>query len=199
MNREERENDVLEQLLRESLASDAEPAEDFTARLMEQVHRTPQDKARKQPYQKILAALAACAVIAVAIPLIMPRMGSQNAVSADSAAPEMQEEANGADTADDRLVYSTAPTNGGEEDFYTAEQNDSRKQNYGAGETVTLTGQEAGEAREMLDAMAVEPVSAEDGSVTYDLTREQAAALGETVEALHDIDGGVTLILEVAE
>lgn len=198
MNREDRENDVLEQLLRESLASDAEPAEDFTARLMEQVHRTPQDKARKQPYQKILAALAACAVIAVAIPLIMPRMGSQNAVSADSAAPEMQEEANGADTADDRLVYSTAPTNGGEEDFDTAGQQD-RKQNFGAGEAVTLTGQEAGEAREVLDAMAVEPVSAEDGSVTYDLTREQAAALGETVEALHDIDGGVTLILEVAE
>ena len=198
MNREERENDVLEQLLRESLASDAEPAGDFTARLMEQVRRTPQEKARRQPYQKILAALAACAVIAVAIPLIMPRMGSQNAVSVDSAAPEMQEEANGADTADDRLVYSTAPTNGGEEDFDTAGQQD-RKQNFGAGEAVTLTGQEAGEAREVLDAMAVEPVSAEDGSVTYDLTREQAAALGETVEALHDIDGGVTLILEVAE
>ena len=198
MNREERENDVLEQLLRESLASDAEPAEDFTARLMEQVRRTPQEKAKKQPYQKILAALAACAVIAVAIPLIMPRMGSQNAVSADSAAPEMQEEANGADTADDRLVYSTAPTNGGEEDFDTAGQQD-RKQNFGAGEAVTLTGQEAGEAREVLDAMAVEPVSAGDGSVVYDLTREQAAALGETVEALHDIDGGVTLILEVAE
>ena len=198
MNREERENDVLEQLLRESLASDAEPAEDFTARLMEQVRRTPQEKAKKQPYWKILAALAACAVIAVAIPLIMPRMGSQNAVSADSAAPEMQEEANGADTADDRLVYSTAPTNGGEEDFDTAGQQD-RKQNFGAGEAVTLTGQEAGEAREVLDAMAVEPVSAGDGSVTYDLTREQAAALGETVEALHDIDGGVTLILEVAE
>lgn len=198
MNREERENDVLEQLLRESLASDAEPAEDFTARLMEQVRRTPQDKAKKQPYQKILAALAACAVIAAAIPLVMPRMGSQAPTSADSAAPEMQEEANGADTADDRLVYSTAPTNGGEEDFDTAGQQD-RKQNYGAGETVTLTGQEAGEAREVLDAMAVEPVSSEDGSVTYDLTREQAAALGETVEALHDIDGGVTLILEVAE
>lgn len=198
MNREARENDVLEQLLRESLASDAEPAEDFTARLMEQVRRTPQDKAKKQPYQKILAALAACAVIAAAIPLVMPRMGSQAPTSADSAAPEMQEEANGADTADDRLVYSTAPTNGGEEDFDTAGQQD-RKQNYGAGETVTLTGQEAGEAREVLDAMAVEPVSSEDGSVTYDLTREQAAALGETVEALHDIDGGVTLILEVAE
>ena len=198
MNREERENDVLEQLLRESLASDAEPAGDFTVRLMEQVRRTPQEKARKQPYQKILAALAACVVIAAAIPLVIPRASNQAPTSADNAAPEMQEEANGADTADDRLVYSTAPTNGGEEDFDTAGQQD-RKQNFGAGEAVTLTGQEAGEAREVLDAMAVEPVSAEDGSVTYDLTREQAAALGETVEALHDIDGGVTLILEVAE
>ena len=198
MNREERENDVLEQLLRESLASDAEPAEDFTARLMEQVHRTPQDKARKQPYQKILAALAACAVIAVAIPLIMPRMGSQNAVSADSAVPEMQEEANGADTADNQLVYSIAPTNSSEEDFDAAGQQD-RKQDYGAGDTVTLTGQEAGVAQEALEAMAVEPISTGDGSVTYDLTREQAAALGETVDALHGIDGGVTLILEVVE
>ena len=198
MNREERENDVLEQLLRESLASDAEPAEDFTARLMEQVRRTPQEKARKQPYQKILAALAACAVIAVAIPLVMPRMGNQAATSADSAAPEMWEEANGADTADNQLVYSTAPTNSSEEDFDAAGQQD-RKQDYGAGDTVTLTGQEAGEAREALEAMAVEPVSAGDGSVVYDLTREQAAALGETVEALHNIDGGVTLILEVVE
>ena len=198
MNREERENDVLEQLLRESLASDAEPAEDFTARLMEQVHRTPQDKARKQPYQKILAALAACAVIAVAIPLVMPRMGSQAPTSADCAPQEVLENANGAGTADDQLVYSTAPTNSSEEDFDAAGQQD-RKQDYGAGDTVTLTGQEAGVAREALEAMAVEPVSAGDGSVVYDLTREQAAALGETVEALHNIDGGVTLILEVVE
>ena len=198
MNREERENDVLEQLLRESLASDAEPAEDFTARLMEQVRRTPQEKAKKQPYQKILAALAACAVIAVAIPLIMPRASNQAATSADSAAPEMWEEANGADTADNQLVYSTAPTNDSEENFDAAGQQD-RKQDYGAGDTVTLTGQEAGVAREALEAMAVEPVSAGDGSVVYDLTREQAAALGETVDALHDIDGGVTLILEVVE
>lgn len=198
MNREERENDVLEQLLRESLASDAEPAEDFTARLMEQVRRTPQEKAKKQPYQKILAALAACAVIAAAIPLVMPRASNQAATSADSAAPEMWEEANGADTADNQLVYSTAPTNDSEEDFDAAGQQD-RKQDYGAGDTVTLTGQEAGVAREALEAMAVEPVSAGDGSVVYDLTREQAAALGETVEALHGINGGVTLILEVVE
>ena len=49
MNREERENDVLEQLLRESLASDAEPAGDFTARLMEQVHEALAAEFKKDP------------------------------------------------------------------------------------------------------------------------------------------------------
>lgn len=39
---------------------------------MEQVRRTPQEKAKNRPYKKILAAVAACAVIAVAIPLVMP-------------------------------------------------------------------------------------------------------------------------------
>lgn len=44
MRPEERENDMLEQLLRESLASEAVPSEDFTQRLMEKVSRTPQEK-----------------------------------------------------------------------------------------------------------------------------------------------------------
>lgn len=198
MNREERENDMFEQLLRESLASDAVPAEDFTDRLMEQVRRTPQEKARRQPYRKILAALAACVVIAVAIPLVIPRASNQAPTSADCAAQEMLEDANGADTADEQLMYSTAPTNGGEADLDTAGQQD-RKQNYGTGETVTLTGQDAGEAMEVLEAMAVEPVSAGDGSAVYDLTQEQAEALGKTINALYGIDSSVTLILEVEE
>ena len=69
MKNNERENDVFDELLRDALASDAAPSEDFTARLMEQVRRTPQEKPlRKQPVIKLLAAVAACAVIAVAIP-----------------------------------------------------------------------------------------------------------------------------------
>ena len=71
MKNNERENDVFDELLRDALASDAAPSEDFTARLMEQVRRTPQEKPlRKQPVIKLLAAVAACAVIAVAIPLV---------------------------------------------------------------------------------------------------------------------------------
>ena len=37
MKNNERENDVFDELLRDALASDAAPSEDFTARLMEQV------------------------------------------------------------------------------------------------------------------------------------------------------------------
>ena len=91
MKNNERENDVFDELLRDALASDAAPSEDFTSRLMEQVRRTPQEKPlRKQPVIKLLAAVAACAVIAVAIPLVTGGMGSSaadQAASADSAAP----------------------------------------------------------------------------------------------------------------
>ena len=60
MKNNERENDVFDELLRDALASDAAPSEDFTARLMEQVRRTPQEKPlRKQPVIKLLAAVAA--------------------------------------------------------------------------------------------------------------------------------------------
>lgn len=45
MKDNERENDIFDELLRDALASDAAPSEDFTARLMEQVRRTP----RKSP------------------------------------------------------------------------------------------------------------------------------------------------------
>lgn len=87
MKHNEWENDGLDELLRDALASDAAPSGDFTERLMEQVRRTPQEKAKNRPYKKILAAVAACAVIAAAIPLVMPRGNST--ASADNAAPMM--------------------------------------------------------------------------------------------------------------
>ena len=87
MKHNEWENDGFDELLRDALASDAAPSGDFTERLMEQVRRTPQEKAKNRPYKKILAAVAACAVIAVAIPLVMPRGNST--ASADNAAPMM--------------------------------------------------------------------------------------------------------------
>ena len=83
------EYDVFDQLLEDALASDAVPSDDFTVRLMEQVRRTPQERPRHmRPALKALAALAACAVIAAAIPLAMPRMGSaadSSAAAADTA------------------------------------------------------------------------------------------------------------------
>ena len=52
MKDNERENDIFDELLRDALASNAAPSDDFTARLMEQVRRTPQEKPlRKQPDQ----------------------------------------------------------------------------------------------------------------------------------------------------
>ena len=87
MKHNEWENDGFDELLRDALASDAAPSGDFTERLMEQVRRTPQEKAKNRPYKKILAAVAACAVIAAAIPLVMPRGNST--ASADNAAPMM--------------------------------------------------------------------------------------------------------------
>ena len=87
MKHNEWENDGFDELLRDALASDAAPSGDFTERLMEQVRRTPQEKAKNRPYKKILAAVAACAVIAVAIPLVMPHGNST--ASADNAAPMM--------------------------------------------------------------------------------------------------------------
>lgn len=90
MRPEERENDMLEQLLRESLASEAVPSDDFTKRLMEKVNRTPQEKrVITFPYKKVLATVAACAVIAAAIPLALSGGGApmNDAASADCAVP----------------------------------------------------------------------------------------------------------------
>ena len=58
MKHNEWENDGFDELLRDALASDAAPSGDFTERLMEQVRRTPQEKAKNRPYKKILAAVA---------------------------------------------------------------------------------------------------------------------------------------------
>lgn len=54
MKHNEWENDGFDELLRDALASDAAPSGDFTERLMEQVRRTPQEKAKNRPYKKIL-------------------------------------------------------------------------------------------------------------------------------------------------
>ncbi len=210
MKNNERENDVFDELLRDALASDAAPSEDFTSRLMEQVRRTPQEKPlRKQPVIKLLAAVAACAVIAVAIPLVTGGMGSSaadQAASADSAAPEasMGADADGAPRSQEGgSIYLTdepADENGMSDE--SQDNSENWKQMTGSAETVnalTLTGQDARDAKAALDAVDIQPAKTETDRYIYVLTEQQAQELGRTVDALYGVEGSLTLILEVTE
>ena len=208
MKNNEQKNDVFDELLRDALASDAAPSDDFTARLMEQVRRTPQEKPlRKQPVIKLLAAVAACAVIAVTIPLLMPRGGAafDQASSADCAAPEV--ELNGADeeprsTEGGSIYLTDEPTVGNGMSDGSQDNSENWKQMTGSAEPVqalTLTGQDAVDAKAALDAMDIQPNAEENSLCYYDLTEQQAQELGKTVVALYDIDGSLILILEVTE
>lgn len=202
MKHNEWENDGFDELLRDALASDAAPSGDFTERLMEQVRRTPQEKAKNRPYKKILAAVAACAVIAVAIPLVMPHGNST--ASADNAAPMMDM------TADDGAYdneYMTSGAPSGDREPADSQQNVTEDAKNGADDLplidadqeITLVGQDADDAKAALDEMGVLPVSAERSSYTYDLTEQQAQELGKTVDALYNIEGSLALVLEVTE
>ena len=209
MKDNERENDIFDELLRDALASDAVPSEDFTARLMERVRRTPQEKPlKKQPVIKILAALAACAVIAVAIPLVTGGMGSSanQASSADCAAPEAA--MNNADDragGDNQMVYSTFPntdSTGGAPDS-DGQLDTNLKQNIAPDsktvQALTLVGQDARDAKAALDTMDIQPTEIENGRYIYDLTQQQVQELGQTVDALYGAEDGLILILEVTE
>lgn len=202
MKHNEWENDGFDELLRDALASDAAPSGDFTERLMEQVRRTPQEKAKNRPYKKILAAVAACAVIAVAIPLVMPRGNST--ASADNAAPMMDM------TADDGAYdneYMTSGAPSGDREPADSQQKVTEDAKNGADDLplidadqeITLVGQDAADAKAALDEMGVLPVSAERGSYTYDLTEQQAQELGKMVMALYSVEGDLILVLEVTE
>lgn len=212
MKDNERENDIFDELLRDALASDAVPSEDFTARLMERVRRTPQEKPlKKQPVIKILAALAACAVIAVAIPLVTGGMGGagaafDQAASADCAAPEAA--MNNADDragGDNQMVYSTFPntdSTGGAPDS-DGQSDTNLKQNIAPDsktvQALTLVGQDARDAKAALDTMDIQPTEIETSRYTYDLTQQQVQELGQTVDALYGAEDGLILILEVTE
>ena len=186
------EYDVFDQLLEDALASDAVPSDDFTARLMEQVRRTPQERPRHmRPALKVLAALAACAVIAAAIPLAMPRMGS--AADSSAAAADTADVLDGAvnqyaaDDAENNMMVGSAPD---------GDAADKKEKSGDTPETVTLTGADAQKAQSVLADMSLQPFDQEDSATVYELTAEEAAALGEQVDALYGIEGPCTLILE---
>ena len=195
MKRDDLEFDSFEQLMRDSLASDAVPADDFTARLMEQVQRTPQQRAKKQPRtMKVLAALAACLVIAVTIPLAMPK-GSAKSSDMAPAAPDASPQ--------EQMLFAAGADNGNHETSadIAADRDGEPRQKNDVWETVTLVGQDAEEARRVLDSMGIEPLeeTAYDGSTAlrYELTAEQTSMLGEVIDALYGAEDGIILILEV--
>ena len=186
------EYDVFDQLLEDALASDAVPSDDFTARLMEQVRRTPQERPRHmRPALKVLAALAACGVIAAAIPLAMPRMGS--AANSSAAAADTADVMDGAvnqyaaDDAENNMMVGSAPD---------GDAADRKEKSGDTPETVTLTGADAQKAQSVLADMSLQPFDQEDSATVYELTAEEAAALGEQVDALYGIESPCTLILE---
>ncbi len=202
MKHNEWENDAFDELLRDALASDAAPSDDFTERLMEQVRRTPQEKAKNRPYKKILAAVAACAVIAVAIPLVMPHGNST--ASADNAAPMMDMTAD--DGAYDNEYMTSGAPSGDREPADSQQKIAEEPKNgmedlllIGADQEITLVGQDADDAKAALDEMGIQPTAAENSSYTYVLTEQQAQELGKTVDALYNIEGSLALVLEVTE
>lgn len=201
---------MLEQLLRESLASEAVPSDDFTARLMEKVNRTPQEKrVIRFPYKKVLATVAACAVIAVAIPLVLSGgfgASMNDTASADCAAP-LESDMQGTDDEVADLAEYT-----GDAEMYTAAkqtpESETPESNGGsaadsttdgsqrAARVVTLTGDAAQSAADTLADMGIDPVETTGTTRTYTLTAEQTAAL---LTLLGDSDGEVTLVLELED
>lgn len=162
----------------------------------------PRRRKRKTvPIKKILAAVAACAVIAVAIPLVMPH-GSIEA-GADNAAPMMDM------TADDGAYDSEYMTGAAAGDCEPADgqQKIAEEPKNGmddlplidADQEITLVGQDADDAKAALDEMGIQPTAAENSSYTYDLTEQQAQELGKTVMALYSVEGDLILVLEVTE
>lgn len=63
--------------------------EGFTTRVMAEVHRTLQRKPQRPPYQRILAGLAACAVLVIGLSTIPLLQSKGSSDSAGAAAPEM--------------------------------------------------------------------------------------------------------------
>lgn len=208
MRREEQEHDMLEQLLRESLASEAVPSDDFTARLMDKVSRTPQEKrVITFPYKKVLATVAACAVIAAAIPLVLSGgfgASTNDAASADCAVPveslmqDANDEAADQESAGGELVTSAkqTPESGSPESADGSASNSITDDDQRAAHVVTLTGDAAQSAADTLANMGIDPVETIGTTRTYALTTEQTAAL---FAPPGDVDGEVILVLELGD
>ena len=67
---------------------------------------------------------------------------------------------------------------------------------YAGSGALALEALSRGAASAVLADMSLQPFAEEDSATVYELTAEEAAALGEQVDALYGIEGPCTLILE---
>ena len=210
----------FEQWLQEALATDVQPSDDFTSRVMERVAATPQEYPRKNAADKrklkhMMTALAACAAIVILIPMGMLMMPKGEKAAADCAAAESfvmddaaadmeyftDEYADGSDSynaATERMEEEApvAPaedgvTDGGEAEVQTTADEKAKST------MVHLTGDEATQARLILAEMGCKCKMVEDIEEAYDLTAAEAAALCQKMPGVIEAEGPLYLTLEL--
>ena len=204
----------FEQWLQEALATDVQPSDDFTSRVMERVAATPQEYPRKNAADKrklkhMMTALAACAAIVILIPMGMLMMPKGEKAAADCAAPEMVMD----DAAADMEFFVVEPTNGtvdgveeeradaGDaptESVITDSSGTEQKAGAEGYQTmVHLTGDEAVQARLILAEMGCKCKMVENIEEAYDLTAAEAAVLCQKLPGVIEAEGPLYLTLEL--
>ena len=204
----------FEQWLQEALATDVQPGDDFTSRVMERVAATPQEYPRKNAADKrklkrMMTALAACAAIVILIPMGMLMMPKGEKAAADCAAPEMVMD----DAAADMEFFVVEPTNGTvdgveeeradaggapTESVITDSSGTEQKAGAEGYQTmVHLTGDEAAQARLILAEMGCKCQMMEDIEEAYDLTAAEAAVLCQKLPGVIEAEGPLHLTLEL--
>ncbi len=208
----------FEQWLQEALATDVQPSDDFTSRVMERVAATPQESIRtnsadKRKLRRMMTALAACAAIVILIPMGMLMMPKGEKAAADCAASEsfvmddaaadmeffVVEPTNGAAVGverqeEERTDAGGAPTESVITDSSGTEQKDSME---GYQTMVHLTGDEAVQARLILAEMGCKCQMMEDIEEAYDLTAAEAAVLCQKLPGVIEAEGPLHLTLEL--
>ena len=204
----------FEQWLQEALATDVQPSDDFTSRVMERVAATPQESIRtnsadKRKLRRMMTALAACAAIVILIPMGMLMMPKGEKAAADCAAPEMVMD----DAAADMEFFVVEPTNGtvdgveeeradaGDaptESVITDSSGTEQKAGAEGYQTmVHLTGDEAVQARLILAEMGCKCKMVENIEEAYDLTAAEAAVLCQKLPGVIEAEGPLYLTLEL--
>ncbi len=215
----------FEQWLTEALATDVQPGDDFTARVMERVAATPQEPLRtggadKRKLRRMLTALAACAAIVILVPLslLMMPMG-KSAPAADGAAMEsfVMDDA----AADTEYVTNDSarfeeysdngmaePADGAGVDIYDQQTTtvgstpaeDVKEKDEVYSETgLFFSGDEAKMVQAALMELGVGSAEWVDGRLIYHLTEDETVQIRELLPDLIDAEGAVALTLEVGE